>query len=303
MSIPNFKLSDGHSIPALGLGAGKWFKHGEDNISEDAISTLSEAIKVGINHIDGAEAYRTDREVGQAIIKSGVDRSKLFITDKYFAGDKDFSVKSSNANPYAALKNSLGRLQLEYVDLYLLHSQHITKETHGFTVVEAWNHLEKLKDEGLAKSIGVSNFDIKSLTEILDSKPKYKPVINQIEYSPLLQNQSAGIIEFAKKNDILIEAYGALAPLLNPAKDGEDKQFAEYVESLAKTLGKSESQIVLRWVYETGILAVTSSSKVDRIKSYLGVFDFELTKEQHAKITELGALRKFQKYLGLAHKD
>lgn len=301
MEIPNFKLSDGNTIPALGLGAGKWYKFGEDVINEEAISTLAEAIKLGVNHIDGAECYRTDRETGEAIIKSGVNRSDIFITDKYYSGDKDYTSKSANANPYEALKTSLGRLKLEYVDLYLLHTQHIKKETHGFSVVEAWNYLEKLKDEGLTKSIGVSNFDVASLTEILESKPKHKPVINQIEFSPLFQDQSAGIIEFAKKNDILIQAFGTLAPLLNPPKDDEDKQFAEYIGTLAKRLGRTESQIILRWDYQSGILPVTSSAKLDRIKSYLQIFEFELTKEELAKITELGSLRKFQKYFAFAH--
>lgn len=292
MSIPNIKLSDGNTIPALGLGAAKWFKRGEDNISEDAIRTLTDAIKIGVNHIDGAEVYRTDRETGEAIIKSGVKRSDIFITDKYFSGSEDYSRKSDHANPYLALKHSLGRLKLEYVDLYLLHTPYITKETHGFTLVEAWNFLEKLKDEGLAKSIGVSNFGVEALAEIFESNPKHKPVVNQIRYSPLLQSKSAAIIEYSKKNNVLIEAYSSLSPLVNPGKDDEDKQFAEYIEGLAKKHHTSTSEIVLRWVYENGILPVTSSSKVDRIKGYFKTFDFELTKEEHAKVSELGLKAK-----------
>lgn len=303
MSIPSIKLSDGHSIPALGYGAGRWFHYGDDKIVQEAIDTIALAVDLGINHIDGAEVYNTETETGLALIKAGKPRDKLFITDKYFSGKGDFStqVKSSSSTPYEALKVSLKKLQLEYVDLYLLHSQHIKKEIHGFTLAEAWKDLERLKDEGYTKSIGVSNFNEAALKELLASKPKHLPVVNQIEYSPTLQNQTEGIVEFSQSQGILIEGYAPLSALTNAPKAGEDAQLVPYLETLAKKYNRSTSQVILRWVYQQGVVAVTASTNADRIKSYFDVFTFELTAAEQKKISELGSLRRLQTYLDLGH--
>lgn len=302
MSIPSFKLSDGNSIPALGYGAGRWFHYGDDKIVQEAIDTIALAVDLGINHIDGAEVYNTEVETGLALIKAGKPRESVFITNKYFSGLGDFStdVKSAASTPYEALKLSLKKLQLEYVDLYLLHSQNIKKEIHGFTLVEAWRDLERLKDEGYTKSIGISNFNKFALTELLNSNPKHLPVVHQIEYSPNLQNQTEGIVEFSQSHGLLIEGFAPLSPLTNAPKVWEDAQLVPYLEFLAKKYNRTTSQIILRWVHQKGVVPITATVNADRIKSYADVFTFALTAGEEDKVTKLGNLRRLQTYTELA---
>ncbi|ODV63931.1 Aldo/keto reductase, partial [Ascoidea rubescens DSM 1968] len=200
-------------IPAIGYGTGtKWYKYGRDEIDEKLVSNLVKAVDYGFVHIDGAEVYNTDSETGLALKKIKKSRESIWITNKYFAGDGSYKARSTEANPYEAIKAGLKRLQIEYIDLYLLHAPFIKKETHGFSKVEAWKYLEKAYEEGLVKNIGVSNFSVEDLKEILE-EAKYKPQVNQIEYSAYLQNQTPGIYDFAQENGILLEAYSPLAPL------------------------------------------------------------------------------------------
>ena len=209
-----FKLNNGTTIPAIGFGTGTaWFKYGQEQIDEKLVSIVETAIEVGATHIDGAEVYNTDTEIGIALKKSGIKRDQFYLTDKYFAGDGSYTKKSIEANPYEALKANLKRFQLDHVDLYLIHAPFIKKETHGFTLEEAWGYLEKAVADGLTKSIGVSNFAVEDLEKIL-KVAKIQPAVNQIEYSAYLQDQTPGIVEFSKKHNILIEAYGPLGPIL-----------------------------------------------------------------------------------------
>lgn len=295
MTPPTFKLLDGNTIPAIAYGAGtRWFKYLQPGTNAELIDCVTNTIKLGFNHIDGAEVYNTDIEVGEGIKKSGVDRSTLFITDKYFVGVKGYDFKSPEPTPYDGLKASLARYQLEYVDLYLLHSQFIKKEVHGYTLVDAWKLLEKLKDEGLAKSIGVSNFSVEALKEILESNPKYKPTVNQIEFSANLQNQSPGIVKFCQDNGIVVSAFSSLAPITN--KNEQNKNLIDYLNQLAKKYNKTEDQVLLRWVHQQKVIPVTTSNKEERIKNYLEIFSFELSKAESDKISELGSQSTIQIY-------
>ncbi|KAK6456170.1 aldose reductase [Scheffersomyces xylosifermentans] len=279
-----FKLANGNTIPAVGYGTGtKWYKTSNDELDNTLVDTLVKAIKLGFNHIDGAEVYHTDFEIGKAIEKSGVARKDIFITNKYWPGGNSLE-KNNGPNPYESLKASLKRLNLDYVDLYLIHTPYITKESHGFDIVEAWKYLEQLQDEGLAKNIGVSNFAVADLQKILDSNPKHKPVVNQIEFSAYLQNQTPEIVEFSSKNGILIEAYGPSGPLTK----GKGGPLDPVLEKLAKKYNKSEGQILLRWVLQRGVLPVTTSNKEERIKSFLDIFDFELDASDFKEISEVG---------------
>ncbi|RLV93109.1 hypothetical protein JA1_002736 [Spathaspora sp. JA1] len=288
-----FKLSNGNTIPAIGYGVGtKWFKAGRNEVDHDVIKALEVAIKLGFTHIDGAEIYNTNVEIGTALVNSGVDRKNIFITDKYFAGDANFTSRSHHSNPYEALKADLKELKLDYVDLYLLHSSYITKETHGFSLVEAWKYLEKLKDEGLTTNIGVSNFTVEDLKAILDSKPKYKPEVNQIEFSAYLQDQTPGIVQYSQEQGILVQAYGPLGPITK----GQGGPLDPVLEKLSKKYGKTPSQILLRWVIQRGVLPLTTSGKEDRIKSFVDVFNFELTNQEVEEITTVGKQKTVRQF-------
>lgn len=281
-----FKLADGNSVPAVAFGVGTaWYKNGRDEIDQKVVTALKSAIKEGFVHIDGAEVYNTDQEIGLAIQGH---RDQLFLTDKYFVGDSSYSSKSKHGTPYESLKYHLkNELKTDHVDLYLLHSPFVNKEYHGFSLTEAWQSVEKLKDEGFAKSIGVSNFAVKDLEEIL-KVAKHKPVVNQIEFSAYLQNQTPGIVEFAQKHDILIEAYSPLGPITK----GEPGEFTELLETLGKKYKKTPAQVLLRWVLERNVLPVTTSSKPERTRLYVEIFDFSLTDDEVKKLTEIGAKHK-----------
>lgn len=275
-----FKLSNGTTIPAIAYGAGtKWFKYGQEELNELAINSISYALGHGFVHVDGAMIYGTDRELGAAL--STVDRSSVFVTNKYVKAVHH--LKTPYENPYEGLKDQLKDMKTDYVDLYLLHLPFISKETDGFDLKEAWEYMEKLLDEGYAKAIGVSNFAVEDLKIILDSG-RIKPVVNQIEFNAYLQNQTPGIVNFCKENDILVEAYSPLAPLFQT----EAGELGEYVDELASKYSKTAGQVLLRWVLQNGILPVTTSANETRITQLCNLFDFELTAEEVSHITEIG---------------
>lgn len=279
----SFKLADGHSIPAVAYGVGtRWFKLFRNDIDEQLIDTIGVALGKGFVHIDGAEVYNTDIEIGKAIAK--VDRSKLYLTDKFSVGDKAHQVWSQHGLPHKSLKyHSDNQLHTTHVDLYLLHSPYVEKDCHGFTLAEAWQSMEKAVEDGLTKSIGVSNFAVDDLKEIL-AIAKIKPVVNQIEFNAYLQDQTPGVVEFCKKNDILIEAYCPLGPIVK----GEPGEFTELLAKIGEKYGKTPEQVLLRWVLENDILPVTTSSNETRISQFVDIFDFQLTNSEVEELTALG---------------
>ncbi|OWB78764.1 aldo-keto reductase (NADP) activity protein [[Candida] boidinii] len=287
VSIPTVAPID---IPNIGYGTGtKWYKYGNDELDTNLISTLVTALKKGINHIDFAEVYNTDLEVAEAIKQSGIKRSDLFLTDKYFAGDSTYTAHSKDANPLLRLKKILSILNTDNVDLYLLHAPFIKTETHGFSLKEAWNFMEECKEEGLAKHIGVSNFQIEEL-ETISKDAKYKPEVNQIEFNAFLQNQTPGIVDYCQKNNILIEAYSPLGPLYKgDLSKSAGKVFDDYITELADKYSVSKLQILLRWVQKKGIVPISTSSKPERMDEFLSLSNLELTDEEVKKITELGS--------------
>lgn len=287
LSGKEFKLNDGNTIPAIAYGTGtKWFKFGNNEVDQNLVSALKLAIKTGFTHIDGAEVYNTSLEIGEAI--SASDRKSLYITEKFFVGDSSGKAKSQHGLPYDSLKWHLdNQLKTDHVDLYLLHAPFVKKEVHGFTLAEAWQSLEKLVEDGLTKSIGVSNFAVEDLEEIL-KVAKIKPAVNQIEFNAYLQNQTPGIVEFSQKHGILVEAYSPLGPIVK----GEKGEFTDLLDKIGAQYNKNGTQVLLRWVLQRNILPVTTSGKEERLVQFLDVFNFELTEEEVKKITEAGLKHK-----------
>lgn len=279
-------------IPAIGFGTGtKWFKYGNDTVDDNLISTLVKAVDSGLVHIDGAEVYNTDLEIGSVVEKCKVNdnRDKFWITNKYFAGDSTYKARSKEANPYEALKVALIKNKLKYVDLYLLHAPFIKRDVHGFDLKGAWKFMEQIQKEGLAKNIGVSNFAVEHLKEVIDGAD-IKPVVNQIEFNAFLQDQTPGIVQYCKANKILIEAYSPLAPLYkgDPSVKASS-ELNKFVDELAQKYGKTSCQILLKWVLELGIVPITTTSKESRMKEYVDIFDFQLTGNEVEEITRIGS--------------
>lgn len=296
-TIPNFKLPvTGASIPAIGYGTGtawqkiKKARPADQQLDpvEDLISSVSNAIKVGFRHIDTAETYTTHEEVGEGIKRSGIDRKELFITDKY---SPSAYARTKSTGPYESAKTALKELGIEYLDLYLLHTPRISKESVNLTLEDAWLQVEKLYNEGLVKNIGVSNFSVEYLERIA-KVGKLKPQVNQIEFHAYLQDHSPGLVEYANENNILIEAYSPLAPLFRARPGPLDDLLPELTEKY----GRSETQILLRWVYQQGILPLTTSSKETRLIDALNIFTFELSDEDVEKISNVGSQKRFRAF-------
>ncbi|ANB14723.1 aldo-keto reductase superfamily protein [Sugiyamaella lignohabitans] len=272
-ALKTFTLSNGIKIPSIAAGFGtKWAsrhrpEQKEDELDPGVIQGVKDAIAAGIYHIDGAEVYGTEGEIGVAISESGVKREDLYITTK---------IMKNVTDPIAALKTSLTKLKTDYVDLYLIHAPFFFDNLE-----EVWKGLETLHKEGKAKSIGVSNFKVEHLERIL-KVAEIKPVINQIEFHPYLQNQSPGIVEFSQKHGVLIEAYSPLGPIK------EKGPLDPILEDLSKKYSKTPAQIIIRWTLQRNVLPVTASAKPDRLKEANEVFDFTLTEEEVSKITEVG---------------
>ncbi|ODV97720.1 hypothetical protein PACTADRAFT_73418 [Pachysolen tannophilus NRRL Y-2460] len=293
---PNFTLSSGNKIPAIAYGSGtKWqqIKKGRDEdiryntLLEDLVESTSQALKSGFRHLDTAEIYTTHPEIGEAIKRSGIARNEIFLTDKFASFAAPFLRESTG--PYQSCLYALEELDVEYLDLYLLHTPELKR---NISLEDAWLELEKLLDEGKVKNIGVSNFDVEHLEKII-AIGKYKPVVNQIEFNAYLQEQTPGIIEFCGKNDILIEAYAPLGPLLKGSPGPLDNVLAD----LATKYNKTQSQILLRWTYQNGILPVTTSSKIERLVDALNIFTFELNDKDFKLITKTEAYTKYDDIL------
>ncbi|CAB4252226.1 similar to Saccharomyces cerevisiae YDL124W NADPH-dependent alpha-keto amide reductase [Maudiozyma barnettii] len=288
-----FTLNNGNKIPAVAVvGTGtRWYKQKEtpENVNSELVSQIEKALTLpGIVHIDAAEVYRTYPEVGKALSQSKKPRDEIFITDKYSTQLK------VTENPIVGLDTSLERLNIDYVDLYLLHSPFVSIEKNGFTLEDAWRQMEKLYKDGKTKNIGVSNFSVEDLEKIL-TICEIKPQINQIEFNAFLQNQTPGIVKFCQSHDIVLEAYSPLSPLQKRPENSENDQFYKFVESLTIKYSKTEAQILLRWVTRRGVVAVTTSSKFSRVQDAQNLFTFDLTDEEVEEITKLGLKHKAQR--------
>lgn len=288
-----FKLPVGPSgIPLLGFGTGtKYFKPSDvKELNQSLVNILDNAAHNGFIHIDTAEGYGISAEVSTFLKNlKDIKRSQLFITDKFNLSRRIGIGANDDASPYAHLKNTLDNVfHTDYVDLYLLHAPFITKDKFGFTLEEAWQSVEKLYEEGLAKRIGVSNFAVDDLKRIL-KVAKYPPQVNQIEFNVFLQNQTPDIVEFCKKNNITVEAYSPLAPLTRgDLTTGVGKKLDLKLDELEKKYKKTKTQLLLRWVIQRGIVPITTTSKVSRLDEWKGIFDFTLSETDEEDITKIG---------------
>jgi len=249
----------------------------EANLSHSLITTIISAIHAGYYHLDSAEVYGNEVELGRAIKACNVPREKLFVTAK-IDGTKV-------QDTFESFERSLKNLGLEYVDLYLIHAPYFASSPADLRA--KWRDLEAIQASGKAKSIGVSNFLQPDLEAIL-FKATAIPAVNQIEFHPYLQH--GRLLEFHKKHGIATVAYGPLTAITKASPGPLDAKY----EELAKKYGVGAAEIALRWTIDKGIVTLTTSSKEQRLKHYLKVADFKLTPEEVEEIGEIGNQKHFR---------
>ncbi|KAI0333883.1 Aldo/keto reductase [Cubamyces sp. BRFM 1775] len=275
-------LNDGRQIPWLGFGTGTALLY------KDATEAVRNAIAHGIVHLDGAQLYENEDTLGAGIAASGVPRETLFVTTKIADLPEGMSVRES-------FLGSLKRLRLDYVDLLLIHTP---KRTLEGRVQEVWKEFEQFQKEGLAKSIGVSNFRIKDFEELL-KVATIIPAVNQIEYNPYLYKASQPLLEYMKKHNILATSWGGITPLVHLKGGPVDPVLVSVRERLEKDTGKTvtEGQVLGLWLRYQGIPQITSSSKLERVKEYLATEDLpDLTEEEFQRINKEGAKKHHRVY-------
>ncbi len=265
LNIPNITLHDGNEIPQLGIGVFK-VDPGE------AERVVIDAIEAGYRHIDTAAIYRNEAEVGAAIARSEIAREDLFITTKLWNSDQ--------TRAQEAFEESLGRLGLDRVDLYLVHwPQPMFGEA-----LAAWRSLVKIAESGRATSIGVSNFEIEHLEEIIEATG-IVPAVNQIELHPLHQRKE--LAKYCAEKGIKIEAWGPLA-------QGKSDLFErDAIASAAAAHGKTPAQIILRWHAQEGRIIFPKTVRAERMIENASIFDFALTEAEMEAIDALDEQRNF----------
>ena len=265
-------LNDGHLIPQLGLGV--W----QTRAGATCEAAVLAALEAGYRHIDTAAMYGNEESVGAAIRMSGIPRENIFVTTKLWNSD--------HGNPARALDTSLRKLKVDYVDLYLIH--YPVRERR-----QSWRALEALRAEGKARSIGVSNFTIRHLRELL-AETKTVPAINQVEFHPYLYQRD--LLDFCAREGIVIEAYSPLTKgvrLKDPKLVAVARKYSKAEPQQAairsrlplldklsrRTETKSTAQILIRWALQHGLVVIPKSANHRRIFEDADVFDFEITSE------------------------
>ena len=253
---PIFTMSDGAMIPQLGLGVYKV-------ADAEAERLVAGAIEAGYRHIDTAKLYLNERGVGDGMRASGVPRAELFVTTKLWNDDHGYE------QTLAAFEESRARLGLDYVDLYLIHWPAPKQDKY----VQSWRAMQKLKADGVVRSIGVSNFHIHHLQRLID-ETGVVPVLNQVELHPWLPQRQ--VRAFDDDHGILTESW---SPLARGRVIGDP-----VLDALAGKHGVSPAQIVIRWHVQQGIVVIPKSVSIARIRENADVFGFQLDDSDMAAI-------------------
>ncbi len=261
-TIQTIKLNDGVEIPVFGFGT---FQIPADGSTYKAVR---EALEAGIRHIDTAVAYFNEQEVGKAIKDSGIPREEIFVTSKLWLQDYGYEKAKK------AIETSLRKLGMDYMDLYLMHQPYGSIED----LTGAWKAMEEAKAAGKIRSIGVSN-----MTPAIWNKyiPHFSsmPSVNQVEWNPYFQQKE--LRKIMKENNVVVESWGPLA-------QGNPELFAEpVIDKIAQAHGKNAGQVILRFAIQEGIVVFPKSTKPERIKSNMDIFDFQLTEEEMQEMRRL----------------
>ena len=247
-------LRDGSHIPLLGLGV--W----QVPNGPVTVNAVRWALELGYRHIDTAQAYGNEESVGRALSESGVPRDQVFITTKF---------NPSRQDPAAEAEHSLRRLGVDYVDLYLVHWPQ-----GGAT--RAWHGMERARELGYARSIGVSNFDVRELDQVL-AAATIPPVVDQVQFSPFEYRRT--LLEGAQQRGIVVEAYSPL---------GTGRHLAnQAVHRIAARIGRTPAQVLLRWCLQRDVVVISKSTHRERIEENAQIFDFSLSDQDMAALDAL----------------
>ncbi len=261
MIMQTVKLNNGVEMPIIGFGV---FQIPD---AAECERCVIDAIHTGYRLIDTAASYMNEQAVGNAIKNCGVNRKELFITTKLWVQDHGYE------NTKKSFQNSLDKLQLDYLDLYLIHQPY--GDIHG-----SWRAMEELYEAGKIKAIGVANFQTDRLMDIIVFN-RILPAVNQIETHPF--NQQTEVQKFLVENNVQIESWG-------PFAEGKNGIFQnEILVSIAKKYKRSVAQIILRWLIQRGIVVIPKSVRKERMAENFNIFDFELNDDDTEKIKSLDA--------------
>ncbi|HEU5004841.1 MAG TPA: aldo/keto reductase [Candidatus Saccharimonadales bacterium] len=255
------KLNTGTQIPDIGFGT--W----QIEDGEAVIDAVSRAIDLGYRLIDTAKIYDNEKGVGRAIDGSDIPRDELFVTTKLWNGDQGYGTALD------AFDQSLDRLALDFIDLYLIHWPGRDSKKR----LDSWRALSEIYGSGRARAVGVSNFGVKHLEEILKNS-KLTPAVNQIELHPFIYEQQRPVLDFCKQQGIVVEAYSPLA------RGGVNHPT---LSKIADIYHKSPAQIMLRWATQQGTVPLPKSETPRRIKENIQIFDFELSDKDMQQINNL----------------
>ncbi|KAI0044266.1 Aldo/keto reductase [Auriscalpium vulgare] len=258
--IPAFTLNDGTKMPSVGMGCWMGGYGGGQRVN----AMVKKALQAGYRHFDTAAGYGNEEQVGAALRESGIPREELYVVTK-LGGDK-------HARVHEAFEESLSKLGLDYIDLYLVHwpqaendTEEVLKPHEAPTIVDTWKDMEKLLDTGKVKSIGVSNFSVKTLTELLPHA-KVIPAANQVEMHPFLPQYE--LQKFCEEKGILITAYSPLGQPPAVGKEGVPSLLTNpTILSIAKERGVTPAQVLLSWGVQRGTAVIPKSENEERMKA------------------------------------
>ncbi len=260
-------LADGSQLPMLGLGV--W----QVPAGAACINAVRWALELGYRHIDTAQAYGNEESVGRALRDSGLPRDAVFITTKFFP---------SNRDPVAAAEQSLKRLDVDYIDLYLIHWPE-----RGPTW--AWPGMERALQRGSARAIGISNFGVGELEQVI-AAGTVRPAVNQVEFNPV--HYRRGLLDACLAQDVAVEAYSPL---------GTGRRLSDKtVRRVAERAGRTPAQVLLRWCLQHGLPVIPKSTHRDRIESNAQIFDFVLSAEDMTALDSLDKTKGTER--ALEHK-
>lgn len=245
-------LNNGVEIPYLGLGV---FRSAEGKEAREAVRL---SLELGYRHIDTAMIYGNEQSVGEAVRESSLPRSEIFVTTKLWNADQGYD------SALEALETSLGKMGLEQVDLYLIHWPVQDKR------LDSWRALETLYQQGRCRAIGVSNYMVHHLEELLEVA-QVTPAVNQIELTPYNYRSRKDVVDFCRQHRIQVQAY-------SPLTRGQKLKDPRLVD-IAQRYNKSTAQILIRWALERELIVLPKSAHPERIKENAAIFDFSISKE------------------------